>query len=190
MDNQELTKKEQYLLRKEQKEKERLKQIRRKKLKKVMMILLPSIFIIGGVVYGILYFSPEKSGGTPKIEISPQEYDAGTVSMAEGLVEHTYEIKNNGDGDLKIDRIWTSCMCTTAQLKVGERESPEFSMHSSPIFWSQKIAPKENGFLKVTFDPAYHGPQGTGPVIRAVYLSSNDPQNKKVEARLIVNVVQ
>jgi len=55
---------------------------------------------------------------------------------------------------------------------------------------SQKIPPWETGFLEITFDPAFHGPQGTGPVVRVVYLSTNDPNNKKTEVKLMANVIQ
>jgi hypothetical protein len=186
-----LTKKEKYLLKKQKKEKERLRKMQSKKIKEIFIISLPIFLIIGGVVFGIINYSPEKSHpGTPKIEINPSEYDAGTVSMVEGLVKYTYEIKNTGEGDLKIDRIWTSCMCTTARLRVEDKESGEFGMHTSSTFWSQKIAPGQTGFLEVTFDPAFHGPQGVGKIVRAVYLSTNDPQNQKAEVKLISDVVQ
>lgn len=150
-----------------------------------------TIFVVGGtfLTAALLIFG---LGGTGqgKIEISPLEYDAGTVSMAEGLVKRTYEIKNTGEGDLKIDRIWTSCMCTTARLKVGDETSPEFGMHDNPVFWSQKIAPGQISYLEVVFDPAFHGKQGIGGIIRAVYVSSDDAQNQKTEVKLIVNVVE
>lgn len=190
MEDLQLTKKERYLLKKQRKEQEHLRQTKDRKIKKIITIALPLLLIISGVVFGIINYSPEESQGTPKIEINPQEYDAGTVSMAEGLVKYTYEIKNTGDGDLKIDRIWTSCMCTTARLRVGDKISSEFGMHSNSAFWSQKIAPGETGFLEVTFDQTFHGPQGTGQAVRIVYLSTNDPQNKKAEVRLITNVIE
>lgn len=152
------------------------------------------IFVVGGtllittlLIFGLSNPSQEGQG---KIEISPQKYDAGIVSMAEGLVKKTFEIKNIGEGDLKIDRIWTSCMCTTVRLKVGDKESPEFGMHTNSTFWSQKLASGETGFLEVTFDPAFHGPEGTGPAVRAIYISSNDPQNENLEVRLIANVIE
>ena len=189
MSNRELTGKERYELRKKEKEKEYLGKIRKKKIKKITMVLLPLALIIGSIVLALTNYSPRETQGRAKIEINPLEYDAGTVSMAAGLVKKTYEIKNTGDGDLKIDRIWTSCHCTTARLKVGEKVSSEFGMDGSSPFWSQKIAPGQTGYLEVTFDPAYHGPAGLGPVIRAIYLSTNDPQNKKVEVRLSANVI-
>lgn len=191
MENHQLTKREKYLLKKQMKEKERLRQVRNKKIKKILLISLPTLFVIGGIVFGIINYSPEeRHPGTPKIEINPQEYDAGTVSMAAGLVKYTYEIKNTGDGDLNIDKIWTSCHCTTAKLRVGDKTSGEFGMTSNQVFWSQKIAPGETGYLEVVFDPAYHGPRGIGQAVRSVYLSTNDPQNKKAEVRLVANVVQ
>lgn len=191
------SKRERYLLKKQKKEEERLRRARQKKIRKIVvvsLISLPIILIIGGAVFGIVNYltreDRENNQGIPKVEVSPEEYDAGTVSMGEGLVEYTYEIRNVGEGDLKIDRIWTSCMCTTARLKVGDEEGEEFGMHSNPVFWSQKIAPGEIGYLEVVFDPAFHGPQGTGPMVREVYLSTDDPQNKKVEVRLIANVIE
>ncbi len=188
-----ITKKEKYLLKKQKKDQERFSKARRKKIKKIIISSL-AILIMGGIVFGLVsYFSREKEethSGIPKIEIDVLEYDVGTVSMADGLVKHTYEIKNIGEGDLKINGIRTSCMCTTARLKVGDKESGEFGMHSNPAFWSQKIAPGETGYLKVVFDPAFHGPDGTGSIIRAVYLSTDDPDNKEVEVRLIVNVIK
>lgn len=191
MNDSQLTKKEEYLLKKEKKEKEKLGFRRQRLIKKIAMIFLPLVLISGGLVLSLKYYFPEEKeiSGTPKIEINPLEYDAGTVSMAEGLVKYTYEIQNKGDGDLKIDRIWTSCDCTAAILKVGDKISPKFGMHQNPAFWSQKIATGETGYLEVIFDPAFHGPGGTGLAVRAVYLSSNDPQNQKAEVRLSANVI-
>lgn len=194
MEDKKLSKKEKYLLKKQKKEQERLLKARRKKIKKIIKITLFLVLITAGIAWGLISYlsrEPQESHpGVPKIEISPKEYDAGTISMAEGLLRHTFEIKNIGEGDLKIDRLWTSCMCTTAILKIGDKTSPKFGMHDNPAFWSEKIAPGETGLLEVTFDPAFHGPGGTGRAIRAVYLSTNDPKNQKAELRLIANVVQ
>lgn len=190
LDNQQLTKKERRLLRRREEEQERVRLAKQKKVKNAIFIFLPLILIVGGIIFISISSSSPENQGAPKIIISSREYDAGTVSMSDGLVKHTYEIKNIGDGDLKINKIWTSCMCTTARLKVGDKTSPEFGMHDKTMFWAEKIAPNQTGFLEITFDPAFHGPQGTGLVVRVVYLSTNDPENKKAEVRLLVNVVQ
>ena len=152
----------------------------------ILLVVGGTLLISVGLFFGLPFLTGEGRG---KIEINPLEYDAGTVSMIKGLVEKTFEIKNIGEGDLKIASILTSCMCTTARLKVGDKVSPEFGMHTNSTFWSQKITPGETGFLEVTFDPAFHGPLGVGEIIRAIFISSDDPQNKKAEVRLITNVI-
>lgn len=191
MDNQNLTKKERYLLRKQEKENRQIHKERIRKFKKMVTVLLPVVLVAGGISFFLMNYSPGKSNsGQPRIEIPETEYDAGTVSMTDEKVAHVYEIRNVGDSDLKIDKIWTSCMCTTARLKVGDEESGEFGMHSNPIFWSQRIAPGETGLLEVVFDQTFHGSEGTGQAVRIVYLSTNDPENKQAEVRLTANVTQ
>lgn len=184
-----LTKQERRLLKKQRKEWERALLQRRKKIKKILFISLPILLLAGIIIFFAKSYTPEENHpGAPKMEIPASEYDAGTVSMANGLVKHTYEVKNTGEGDLKIDSIWTSCHCTTARLIVNGKKSPEFGMDKRST--SQKIAPGQTGQLEVIFDPAFHGPQGTGPAVRVVYLSTNDLQNKKVEVKLLANVIQ
>lgn len=143
MQNQKLTKKQRRLLKKQQKQEKRLRMLRRRKIRKILIITLSIILLISVIIFTLFSSSDdgsqETSQAAPKIKISPKEYDAGTVSMSGGLVKHTYEIKNIGDGDLKIDRIWTSCMCTTARLKVGSKTSSEFGMHSAPVLGLRKF---------------------------------------------------
>ena len=150
------------------------------------------IAVIGGTLLltaGVILMD-NKGGLEPggKIELSPKSVDLGTVSMADGNVQTVYEVKNIGETNLKIDNVWTSCMCTTAMLKVGDKASPEFGMHTNSSLWSEEILPGEKALLEVTFDPAFHGPEGTGQLTRAIYLSTSDPLNKKAEVRFNINV--
>lgn len=184
--------KKEYDKRKREKEKEYAKQYNMKKNKKTAAILLSIMLIAGGLSFILIkQFSgaEAKPAGTPIMEVNPKEYDAGSVSMAAGVIKYTYEIQNKGDGDLKISNIKTSCHCTTARLKVGGKESPEFGMDNVFSSWSQKIPGGEKGYLEVTFDPAYHGASGVGEAVRAVYFSTNDPQNKNSEVRLLASVI-
>ncbi len=193
MNNHNLTKKEEYLLKKQKKEQERLLKVRQKKIRKIIKlssISLIAILVIGGVVFGATKFFKGRNFDVPKIEVVHLEYNARAVSMADGLVKHTYEIKNIGQDDLKIKRIWTSCMCTTARLRVRDKLSPEFGMHDTSLLWSQKIAVGETGYLEVVFDPAFHGASGTGLITRAVHVSTNDPNNKNIEFLLLANVTK
>ncbi|MFH2014058.1 MAG: DUF1573 domain-containing protein [Patescibacteria group bacterium] len=148
------------------------------------------VLVVGGIIAILMVNFEEKNQLNPKIGLDLLEYDFGTISIADGPVRYTYKIKNIGEKDLKINGIQTSCMCTTAILRVGNNISPEFGMHSNQMLWSQKVVPGEIGYLEVVFDPAFHGPEATGEVVRAIYVSTNAPKSKKVELKFIANVVK
>lgn len=197
LDNPQLSKKERRLLKREQKEQERQRKIKNKKRKTVIKVAVISLVFIGALTFFYLNSTPAENGniassnqGAPKVAIEKKFHDAGQVSMADGNVVKTFEIKNTGQGDLKISKMRTSCMCTSANLTVGDKKSPKFGMHKNSSFWSQTIPPGQTGFLEMTFDPAFHGPDGTGSVMRAVYFSTNDPEHKEMEVRLSANVTQ
>jgi len=195
INNQPLTKREKRLSKQKQEQQERLHSARLRKIKKTGAIVLATALLAAGIIFLTGKSSlrgnqndENRDGGAPKIEINPAEYDLGDISMAAGVVKKIFEIKNTGDGDLRIDGIWTSCHCTTAVLKVGDKNSPKFGMGANPPFWSEKISAGESGYLEVFFDPAYHGPQGIGSAVRIVYLSTNDPKNKQSEILLNANI--
>lgn len=194
INQEELSSKEKYLLKKKNKEEKLLKKERSKKIKRTVWISFLSIvgvlLVFGVVLAGYKYFSSSGDGSNSKIEVLSKEYDAGSVPIEGGLVTHTFEIKNIGEGSVEINKIWTSCMCTTAKLRVGGDTSPEFGMHTNSLFWSKEIPPGETGYVDVVFDPAFHGPTGTGPITRAIYVSTNNPDNENIEFLLSANVVK
>lgn len=149
------------------------------------------IAIVGGtiLVAALLIFLPglkPSTGGL--IEVNPREIDVGDVLMTQGLIKKNYEVKNAGSGPLKVTSIVTSCHCTSAVLRMGDKTSPSFGMENMP-FWSEEIPAGQTAQLEVIFDPAYHGDAGMGPVTRGIYISSNDPKNKRVELLLSANVI-
>lgn len=184
--------KENYFFKKQQKEEKQTRKIRLKKTKKILVISLPALLVIA-VLFILLnnFSSPENQTatalGTPRIEVNPKEIDVGNVPINGGLIKKDFEIKNSGSGNLKIDDIWTSCHCTTAILKVGDKESPKFGMDHAG-FWSQILAPGQTAQLEVIFDPAFHGPEGIGPAVREIYISTNDSKNKTESVMLTANV--
>lgn len=155
-------------------------------IKAIIAVVGGTILLTAGIV--LLNNNNQEIGG--KIELTPLTVDLGAVSMADGNIHTEYEVKNIGKENLKIDSIWTSCMCTTATLNIGNETSPVFGMHNNSSFWSQEIKPGQKAVLEVIFDPAFHGPQGVGQLTRAIYLSTSDPLNKKAEARFTINVTQ
>lgn len=102
-------------------------------------------------------------------------YDFGTISMAAGNVSTTYRIRNDSAASLSINRIFTSCMCTTATLLTanGRKQGP-FGMpgHGPLKAVSAQLAPGEVARLELVFDPAAHGPSGIGRIERVVTVNA------------------
>lgn len=150
---------------------------------KILFIVMLVLFV-GGIIAGVAVYQQNNrvnSGSVPKLVVDETRYDFGKVSMADGPVSHSFIITNEGNGDLKISHIQSSCMCTTAVLKNGEETSPKFGMHNNPMFWSTKLAPGNSATLEVTFDPLAHGPEATGPVTRTVTMYTNDGGKENIE---------
>lgn len=99
-------------------------------------------------------------------------FDFGAISMAAGNVLHSYRIKNSKSDPLTINRIYTSCMCTTAKLKKGGKSFGPFGMpgHGFTPYLNATFAPGEEATIEAIFNPAAHGPAGVGKIERAVYI--------------------
>jgi len=132
------------------------------------------VLITIGVTVGVMSNTESSDGGSPKISVKEKRFDFGKISMAKGLTKHEFEITNDGDSDLVLSNIKTSCMCTSAILKANGKNSPKFGMHKNPLSWSEKIKPGETAILDVTYDPNAHGPDATGPITRTISMLTND----------------
>lgn len=144
-------------------------------------------FIVGaalialGVIVGLAFFvstkgAKEKTLVTSEvqgIEATPTYYDLGDIPIKGGVVTKEYEIKNTSGKDMELIKIVTSCMCTSASVKVGDTETRFFAMEmggdKNPLI-SVKLKKDEVGKVTVRFDPAAHGPEGVGPFDRIVWL--------------------
>lgn len=107
------------------------------------------------------------------IEVLANDYDLGEVPINGGIVTRGYEVKNTSGGEIELLKITTSCMCTTANVKVGETETRFFGMEMAGDknpFVNHKIKNGETAKITVRFDPAAHGPEGVGPFDRIVWL--------------------
>lgn len=82
------------------------------------------------------------------------------------VVNLGYIVVNNGDHDLVIDNVVTSCGCTTATLS-----------HNI-------VPPGRRADLAVRFDAGYHAVKPGQQVVRIVWLMTNDPDTPVAEARL------
>ena len=115
----------------------------------------------------------------PKITTSETKKDLGIVSLKKGIVTTEFVIKNEGKSDLVIDKLSSSCGCTSASLAYQGKEGPRFSMpghgqEEPDPSWKASISQGDEATVKVYYDPAVH-PDLTGPVTREVSVHSNDP---------------
>ncbi len=126
----------------------------------------------------------------PQITIEPENYDLGDVSQKEGNVFTSFELKNEGEKDLFIDKLDTSCGCTLASVVYKGEESPYFTMpghgYENPEWEGVSIPAGETAQLKVMYDPDLHG-EFRGLAIREVYIYSNDPIDFKKTIKIELN---
>lgn len=127
------------------------------------------------------------SGGTLIVEES-DNYDFGSISMAAGKVKHAFKIKNNGDEAVTVNKIYTSCMCTTALLTTGSKQFGPYGMpgHGFIPGINQDINPNEEATVEVIFDPAAHGPAGVGRIQRIVTVENNAGQPIELQFAALV----
>src|SRR3989344_2564719 len=88
-----------------------------------------------------------------------------------------FAIENYGDKPLQLFKVTSSCGCTFGTITINGQKSPEFSMHSKSN-WTGSLAPGEKALIAVTYKPSIMPVKGE--VSRAVYVSTNDPDNKEV----------
>lgn len=150
--------------------------------KKVTAIVIGlSAFILLVVIGLVLSYRPPttpnqaQATGPTVLAAEVMAQDFGTVSMANGPVSKVFTIKNPTDNTATIQKLYTSCMCTSATLIQNSQRIGPFGMpgHGGPIpTIAQTLNAGESAEVEVTFDPAAHGPAGVGPIQRDVYIET------------------
>ena len=159
------------------------------------LYLATGILVLGGIVIAGI-----AGGGGTSLAYSTSmltavetEYDFGTIAMGDGVVRHAFELKNEGTDPIIIEKVYTSCMCTEAEVEnsAGERFGP-FGMqgHGTLSRTSAVIAVGESVKVEVIFDPAAHGPSGVGLAQRSVYLETNSSVEPTVEVTFTATVTR
>jgi len=158
----------------------------------IVFIIIFIVVVAGAVAYGIAVENKSAENGAvsseAEMKITPKSFDFGEVSQAEGVVETSFKIENNGASDLIIDNMVSSCMCTSAALKVAGKEGPKFGMHNNPRNWSETIVPGGTAELIVYYDPDVHK-DFRGSATREVTLTSNDKNNAEKSVTIRLNQV-
>lgn len=110
------------------------------------------------------------------LQPAEDNYDFGTISMAQGKATKVFTIKNNTAANITARKLYTSCMCTTARLVTGDKTFGPFTMPGNGYIpeIGETIKPGDETTIEVVFDPAAHGPAGVGPIARKVTLETSD----------------
>ncbi|MBI2338096.1 DUF1573 domain-containing protein [Candidatus Daviesbacteria bacterium] len=152
----------------------------------IIASVLITALILGG---GVFFLSKSETSANiatsqnAEASVDQKNFDWGQINMKAGNVSKTFTIKNSGTEILKLYKIRTSCHCTKARVKIGSTTSPFFGMNTVSS-WTGEIPPGQEAELEVIFDPAYHGPQGVGPINRLVSIETNDKSNSRIEFSL------
>ena len=148
----------------------------------ILSILIGTIVLIGGLAYWMT--NPLGSSGgkdsfvsaieAANLEANPSgSMNLGQVAYGGGKVSKSFDVKNNSDKTIKLRKIVTSCMCTTAKFSVNSKETKPFGMEMNgdlnPLI-DIDLPAGATGQVTFTFDPAAHGPQGIGAFDRVVTL--------------------
>lgn len=116
--------------------------------------------------------APAVAATRPAAALTAREahFDFGQISMKAGKVSHNYWFRNESAGPVLLQRVYTSCMCTTATLVKGARTIGSYGMpgHGPLPDVNENLAPGEAAYVDAVFDPAAHGPAGLGPTERVV----------------------
>lgn len=115
------------------------------------LILLGCAASLSGEAVATPPESPTKSGSS-RIVFAEPVYDFGTVEQGD-LVTHPFKFTNQGQGDLRIEQVKTSCGCTAA------------------VTSSKVIPPGGEGAISATFDTS----RFFGKKARTISVYSNDP---------------
>lgn len=93
---------------------------------------------------------------TSTMKFAQEQWNFGEIHEKGGKVSHRFEFTNTGSNPFVIEKVVTSCGCTT------------------PTFTRQPILPGRKGYVEITYDPLYR----PGKFRREVTVVSNDRRNQ------------
>ena len=160
------------------------------KNKVVLLVLVTGAVLFGSIIFfNTVTASPQAGTSDADVVIDSNWYDWGDIPINGGKVTKDFIIKNSGLETLQLRNVKTSCHCTTASVIIEGSESAAFGMGRTST-WVGEVKPGQEAILHVVFDPAFHGPQGTGPINRYISVEINDPSNGKLTFTLTGVVVK
>ncbi len=143
------------------------------KKKYVIFAIISASMVASMVVftYGSARGDEEAGLRSGQVMVEPAEVSYGDIFQAGGKVSATVVVSNVGESPLELDRISTSCGCTTADMDMTD------------------MPPGESRDMTITFDPSVH-PDQFGRIVRVVYLQTSDPDSPETEIDVTGNVIK
>ncbi|MBA7530383.1 hypothetical protein ES705_22586 [subsurface metagenome] len=129
----------------------------------IFVIIFVIIIVTGSIVISGNFSS--KPGRPPQIVISEEEWDFGLVKPGEKPT-HIFTIKNEGNEDLIIERVWVSCGCVQTSISTN------------------RILPGKSTELKATFNTVGY----EGKLEKLIYIKSNDPEEPEKKIKVKVDI--
>ncbi len=159
--------------------------------KTIIIIVLIAVAVLGFMVWGYGRMAgPTQAQLSEKSSLTAAEtfHDFGTISMANGKVDHMFQITNPTGGDITINNLQTSCMCTTAYIVDGSSKEGPFGMPGmgGATAANDVIPAHGTQSIDVVFDPAAHGPAGVGNIDRFIYATEENGGTLQLEIKAVV----
>lgn len=106
-----------------------------------------------------------------RIAFDRTTHNFGGVPQSQGILETTFEVRNDGQSVLEIGELSTSCGCTTAELS------------------NKSIQPSGTATLTVYFDPDFHK-EPSDELTRTVFIPTNDLSQPEAEVKITVDILE
>lgn len=156
-----------------------------------ILIVLISLFVINKNNNSTQNLAAVSSAGF--LAAVENDFDFGTISMRNGKVSHKFEIKNDGTEPLTINKIYTSCMCTT--VTIMDSAGKNYGIFGMPGHGGAasraniKLDVGKSLTAEAVFDPAAHGPSGVGLAQRTIYLETDSATSPSLELNFTATVI-
>lgn len=171
------------------------------KTKTIIIVFVVALAVVGLFVWGYAGGGGNSQNPTASVQgirptavkstlAAPETfYDFGNISMKNGNVSREFTVSNPTNSDIALDKVFTSCMCTTALIvrPDGSVNGP-FGMpgHGSVPSANEVVKAGESRVVRVVFDPNAHGPAGVGKIDRFVTLAENSGNSVQLGIRATV----
>ena len=154
------------------------------------------IILIVAAIFGFMIWGYNRMAGPTEAQLSEPSsfttseplYDFGTISMANGKVDHVFQIANPTGQPITISNLQTSCMCTTAYIVNGSDRQGPYGMPGMGYITSANTVVPAHGAqgIDVVFDPAAHGPAGVGNIDRTIDVTEAGGGTLQLEIKAVV----